>query len=347
MSTSNPPVYDGPFPGEESEEKVEQGPIGDVVGSLTTFDRSLIDGQIATAKQYPRNITTALREAITLATLDEETAKSMLYALKRGNKLIPGPSVRLAEILAYSWTNLRVETDIVGEDAKTVTGMGTCFDLEKNVAVRVRTKRRITDKNGHRYNDDMIVVTGNAASSIAFRNAVFRVVPRAYVDKVYAAAKTASLGKGGTMTEKRQAVIDWFSKLAVKPEELFALLEIRGIDDIGEDELIQLRGLANAIKEGEQSVETVFRSHHVKSDGTTELNAALKKDRTPAPPKPAAAEPTTATAPAAPTPAATSNDDTSDDSDDALLRDDLELLRGEASTTTSTNPNTTTNRRKS
>lgn len=302
----------------ESEE-VQTGEVLSLVdgnGALSAVDRASIDMQIATAKRYPRSVTAALRDAVSLATLDEETAASMMYSLKRAGKVIEGPSARLAEIMAYSWTNLRADADIVAEDAKYVTAMGTCFDLEKNVAVRVRVRRRITDSKGKRYNDDMIGTTSNAAISIALRNSVFKVVPRAFVDQVYKKARSASLGKGGTITQKRQAAIEWWGKLGVKPEEVFDLLEVKGVDDIGEDELITLRGFANAVKEGEQSVEALFRAER-QADASA-LTEALRTKKA----EPSDANPATSSGPA---PLATN---TAADEDD-LLQDDLALLRAE------------------
>ena len=227
--------------------------------ALEAVDRASIDVQVATAKKYPRSVDQALKEALTLATLDEQTAGSCFYVLPRGGKKIEGPSARLAEIMAYSWGNLRVDADIVAEDHSHVTAMGTCFDLEKNVAVRVRVKRRITDKHGKRFKEDMIGVTCNAAISIALRNAVFKVVPAALVNRVYAEARNASVGKGGTVTQKRQNALEWFTKLGVTEAQVFEVLGVRGVDDIGVDELVTLRGLRTAIKDGETSVEQAFR----------------------------------------------------------------------------------------
>lgn len=264
--------------GTEEAVEVEVGSVALLSGNeaLSAVDRAAIDIQVATAKQYPRSIDRSLKEALTLATLDEETAASMIYALPRGGKTIEGPSARLAEVMAYSWGNLRADADIVAEDKTHVTAMGTCFDLEKNVAIRVRVKRRITDSKGKRYNEDMIGVTSNAAISIALRNAVFKVIPRAFADRIYVEARRASLGKGGTMANKRAAALDWFGKVGVRPEEVYALLEVKGLDDIGEDQLITLRGLKNAIKDGETSVEAVFRPLKG-SEGSSELNEATDK----------------------------------------------------------------------
>ena len=242
---------------------------------LGAVDRASIDMQIATAKQYPRSVDQSLKDALTLATLDEETAASMFYALPRSGKTIEGPSARLAEIMAYSWGNLRVDADIVGEDATHVTAMGTCFDLEKNVAIRVRVKRRITDRHGKRFNEDMIVVTSNAAISIALRNSVFKIIPAALVQRIYQEARRASLGEGGTITQKRQKAMDWFSNLGISDTQVFDLLGIKGLDDIGEDHLITLRGLVTAIKDGETSVEQVF-SPPVNTQETEDLNAEIK-----------------------------------------------------------------------
>lgn len=271
------------LPGEEDIVVIEEAAGGlqllDSGSALSAVERANIDVQITTAKRYPRQITTAIREAQSMACVDAKTAETMTYALKRGKgrdaKIIEGPSVRLAEIMAYAWGNMRIDSQIVAEDKTHITAQGTCFDLQKNIATRVQVKRRITDKNGKRYNDDMIGVTGNAAISIALRNAVFKVIPFSLTSRVYLAARAAMLGQG-TLKEKRANAMEHFAKLGVKPDEIYALLDVKGEDDVLEDQLVTLRGFANAIKEGEMTVESVFRSDvEQTSSGTDEINAAL------------------------------------------------------------------------
>lgn len=258
-------------------------------GALGAVDRAAIDVQVNTAKQFPRSITKSMREAQSLACVDRKTAETMVYAVKRGGKIIEGPSVRLAEIMVYAFGNIRNDADIVGQDKQFVTAMGTCFDLEKNVATRIRVRRRITDKNGRTYNEDMIGTTSNAAISIAYRNAVFKTIPFSLTNRIYQMARKAMLGQG-TLVEKRKEMLEHFAGLKVKPEEIFALLEVKGLDDVMEDQLVTLRGFANSIKEGEMSVETVFRSG-AQSNGTTELNEALKARSAPKAPTPVAVRP--------------------------------------------------------
>jgi len=67
-------------------------PTGDLIiddqETLRAMAKAEIDQQIATAKQYPRSMTQFHNDAITLATLDQETAAAMMYALPRGGKKI-------------------------------------------------------------------------------------------------------------------------------------------------------------------------------------------------------------------------------------------------------------------
>ena len=263
-------------------EDVEELEVLDGTLALTAVDRAAIDIQIATAKAYPRSVTKALQEAETLVRLDAETARSCFYRLPRGKdrdgnaQYIEGPSVRMAEIMAHSWGNLRIDADVVAIEEKWAVAMGTCFDLEKNVAVRVRVRRRITDRYGKRFNEDMIGVTSNAAISIAVRNAVFKVIPNAFTRQLFKKAQQASLGSG-TMQEKRKKALDEFAKLKVKPDQLFSLLGIAGEDDIGIEHLITLHGLLTAINDGDTTVEQTFYPSAEKSNGAQELDQALKE----------------------------------------------------------------------
>ena len=245
----------------------EQGQMVAIDGALAlaTLNRSEIDMQITTAKKYPRSITTVNRQAMELATLDEETAGTMFYALPRGGKKIEGPSIRLAEVIGSCWGNLRYGSRVVAIDPpgrkgepQFVTAQGMCHDLEKNVAIAWETKRRITGKDGQRFNEDMIQVTGAAACAIALREAIFKVVPRALIKPIYEAAKLTSIGKAESIGEKRAKMLAHFAKMGVDEEHVLTAVEVKGVDDIGIDELITLRGIATAVKDGDTTVDEAF-----------------------------------------------------------------------------------------
>lgn len=217
-----------------------------------------VDVQITTARRYPRSVRTFIDEALAMATLDEETAAACFYALPRDGKTIDGPSARLAEIVASAWGHMRVQARIVDEDDRFVTARGEAWDIQRNVAIAFDTRRRITDKKGKKYSDDMVMVTGNAASSIALRNAIFKAVPSAFWRPIYLKCREVAVGKAETLVHKRTAMLAYFQKMGVDEARVLATLGVHGVEDIGLEQLATLRGLATAVKDGETSVDDAF-----------------------------------------------------------------------------------------
>lgn len=239
---------------------------------LAAINRSEVDMQISTAKQYPRDIQAALNRIQTLATLDEETAGDCFYTLRRGNggQVIEGLSVRFAEIIAGAWGNLRAQARIIGNDGRTITAQGVCHDLETNFAVSVEVKRRITDKNGRTYNEDMQVMTGNAACAIAFRNAVLKVVPKSVTKRIIEQVKQVAIGKAMDLETSRARMIAYYGKLGVNKAAVFSYLGVKREQDIDAQMIFELRGLANALKEGTTSIAETFTTASTSSEKTAE-----------------------------------------------------------------------------
>lgn len=225
-------------------------------------DRAAIDIQISTAKAYPRNIKRAIENSIAIVTMDKETASTCTYAVPRAGKAITGPSVHLAKILAQNWGNLRIETKVVGIDARHITSQGVCFDLENNIAIKVEVKRSIMTSKG-RMTDDMITVTGNAGNSIALRNAVLSVIPKAIVDKVYGEAKSKITGDVSDKTKllaRRKQVIDGLKDTySLTEAEIIGAVGKASVDHLTSDDLVVLIGIGTAIKDGDTDIDTAFR----------------------------------------------------------------------------------------
>lgn len=226
--------------------------------AIASLNSSEIDTQITTAKMYPRSLKSFRNEALEMATLDEPTAQECMYGLKRGGKVIEGPSARMAEIVASAWGNCRVGARIVDRDSKFVTAQGTFLDLQKNYACSIEVPRRITDKKGNTFNDDMIGVTANAACSIALRNVVFKGVPKALWWPIYAAARRTAVGDATTLSQRRGKALAAFGKMGVDEQMILRYLDVKGVQDIGLDHLGLLLGVFNSIKDGEKTIDDVF-----------------------------------------------------------------------------------------
>lgn len=231
---------------------------------LEAINRAEVDIQIATAKKYPINLELALANIKKTACMDIDTAEECFYKLPRKNnngedEEIEGVSVRLAEIMAGYWGNLRIQSRIIGNDGRTITAQGVCHDLETNLAVSVEVKRSIVTKKGYTFSPDMQVVTGNAASAIAFRNAVLKVIPKAVTKSVINQIKAFAIkGAGMSLEERVRNMIAAFGKKGVNTQQLLTYCNARDIQGITAENVFDLRDILTAIKEGTTSIQEVF-----------------------------------------------------------------------------------------
>ena len=232
---------------------------------------ALIDKQIATAKAYPRSITKFMADLKTCSTPNKRVAASMFYKLPRGGKQIMGPSVRLAEVAAQCFKNLRVQAQIVDENETEVVARGMSHDVENNVAWSVEVHRRCTGRDGRRYNDDMLTLVKNVAVSIAKRQAVFAAIPKAYIDDAYEECMKVALADGRTIEQRRADMVARFKELGVSEKQICRAVSVVGIQDVGEFQIRDLIGIYSAIQNGEQTIEDYY------TDDETELKRASEE----------------------------------------------------------------------
>jgi hypothetical protein len=132
------------------------------------------------------------------------------------------------------------------------------WDLEKNVKILTQIKRSIKTKDGRPFSADMQTVTANAAASLALRNAILRVVPRSFIDEIYAEATKAAIGDATTISKKVQSMIAAFSQMGAYEEQVLKLLGKSSLAEVNQEDLITMHGIYNAIKDGTISVDEVF-----------------------------------------------------------------------------------------
>jgi hypothetical protein len=182
------------------------------------------------------------------------------YSVPRDGKQIMGPSVRLAEIAASAYRNLHVGARPleVGECDTVCTAQGVVWDLERNVRVTVEKTRRITRRDGKRFSDDMVITTQNAAASIALRDAIFRVIPRAFIDEIYKRAKAVAVGDAKAIGERRVNAVSALTKMGATQERILAALGRTEVESITIEDIERLIGNYTAIKDGQISVDDAF-----------------------------------------------------------------------------------------
>lgn len=247
---------------------------------LDAIEKANVDTQVSTAKQYPRDITRALNNSIVMATIDQQTAQTMGYALPRGGKPITGPSVHLAKLIVSNWGNIRAEAKVVQITDSQVVSRGTCWDLENNVATAFEVRRSIKGKNGQRFTDDMITVVGNAANAIAYRNAVFSVIPKAITDKVYQAAQhciTGDLSDDAKLLQRRTQCLKFFNdEYGITEAEVVKLCGKQTVNQIRGEEIALLVGIYQSLKDGDTTVDEIMKPIRKEENKSTIANAAIE-----------------------------------------------------------------------
>lgn len=230
------------------------------------INRTEVDIAITTSKQYPRNLQLAKEEIFACATTSRETAESCFYVLPRAGKTIEGPSVRLAEIINYCYGNINSAVRVVSNDGKKITSQAVAHDLERNNRVLTEVSRNIVDKKGQTYSQDMQIVTGNAAGSIAWRNAIFRLIPNAVWIDIQEKIKKFIVGDGKEMLKRRNALLKKFENLGVTTDDILKKLKLASIESIDTEVMVKLYGVLTAIGESTSSVEEVFGAAPTKTD---------------------------------------------------------------------------------
>lgn len=260
------------------------------IETIEANSRAEYDIQIATAKKYPRNLSRIKDNVVAIATMSKETAETCRYALPRGGKTLSGVSVHLARIMAQQYGNVRVDSRVKQITDKHVIAEAVCFDLETNYAVKVEVRRSIVNKFGQKFNDDMITVTGNAASAIAYRNAVLAVIPKGITDSAYQAALrmiTGDLTSEEKLIAARKKAVDYFKdQYKVSEEQIFKAIGVKAMAQIREEQIADLRGLEQSLKDSETTVDDAFGMSFNKDENVT----ARKAEQTPTAKKPTTKE---------------------------------------------------------
>ena len=218
--------------------------------ALVAVQRGEIDAQIATAKTYPRDPREFIQDAIRWATEDPATAESCMYRLEKGGQVIEGPSVRLAEIAAQAYGNLRVASRLVAEQEKFVVVEAVAHDLEKNNAQRAEVVASIWGKHG-RYSQDLVQTTILAAQAKARRNAILAVIPGAWIRKIMIQVEAVNEKTQEALGERVEKLLGWAeARMKIPRARILAALGKRSAEALTSDDLLTIRTGLEEIRDG-------------------------------------------------------------------------------------------------
>jgi len=222
------------------------------------------------AKKFPRNEQAAIvriRQAVQRYSL----AEIALYSFPRAGKTVTGPSIRLAEVLAQSWGNMDFGVREL-EQVETATGGRStlesyCSDLETNThqtrTFMVFHKRRVGKGKNFKVEslDDPRDIYEHVANHGArrMRACITSIIPRDVVDMAVDQVRaTLRKGNGELLIDRVNKMSLVFAQQGVSVEMLEKKLG-HELKLTTEDEIVELQGIFNALKNGESKRQDWFK----------------------------------------------------------------------------------------
>lgn len=220
-----------------------------------TRELSEIKGKMYLARQFPRDPEWCKQNMLTECQR-VELAQSAQYEYPKGDTVVKGPSIRLVEVLARHWGNLDFGVNEIEAQNGSTLIKAFAWDLESNVydekTFNVKHERS-TKKGTFKLTDERDIYEMVANKGARRKRAcLLSVLPGWYVDaaiETCEATLKASLTQGKSMEEVRAAIVAAFAEFGITPEQI-AEKTGRDVDKLTDNDVVKLRHLYSAIKDG-------------------------------------------------------------------------------------------------
>lgn len=244
--------------------------ISTIPDQIAGMARAEMETAVAFAMEHPRDMEVFMEKAMRQATLTVEIAQDCIYAKPVGDDTINGPSIRLAEIVIANYKHIRAASRYVGEQDNRVLCQTIMIDLENNTQILEEVAVSITGRSGGRFSPSVVDNTIAATKSKSWRNAAFKIVPRAFVDTIQEACRKVITGeqpasmetgrKTETLADQIARTVKHFEALGVPRERILARFGRESAKDLNRDDLLTLVGFVTQLKQpdNDETLDTLF-----------------------------------------------------------------------------------------
>jgi len=230
----------------------------------------------AVTVQNPRSMSRAIKSLMTEA---KHAGQSFYYRwpIKKksgGTSYVQGPSIDLAMAMARHYGNCVVDVD-VKETHSHFIFKGVFIDLETGFTVP-RLFRQVKSREMGNYDadraEDMVFQIGH---SKAQRNAIIKAMPGWLVEQLIQISMEAAANdiKSENIEMSRAKSVSYFEGYGVTQEVLESMLDKKA-DKWMNDDILKLRDIAEAIRNGNVSVDEVFKEY--RENKSNEMESKLK-----------------------------------------------------------------------
>lgn len=211
-----------------------------------------IQAAVFMAKQFPRDCLRS-RDNILKACQRPQLAKTATYQYVRGGSSIIGPSIRLAEMLANEWGNVRYGfVELEQTQFKTVA-QAFAWNIETNVKVTrtITVKHERATKKGTVFLTDPRDIYEMVANFMQrrVRACILAVIPGDIVEEALEECEKTLRATADTSPEGIKKLLDAFSALGVTREIIEKHIQ-RNVEAITPGNIVNLRRIYQSIKDG-------------------------------------------------------------------------------------------------
>lgn len=241
-------------------------PVAPTTGAAqeTESQRAIAEVQAAIllAKRFPRD-PVAAADRILSACCRPSLAESAVYTYTRGGQDVTGPSIRLAEALAQNWGNLQFGIRELAQGGGKSTVEAFAWDVETNTRqVKVFEVPHVRDtRQGRKLLTDSRDIYEMVANQGArrLRACILGVIPGDVVDAALAQCEATLKSNIDVTADGIKKLLDAFAEIGVTTEAIARKIGHK-VDSLNGPELVRLRKVYRAIKDGYTSPEVEFPS---------------------------------------------------------------------------------------
>lgn len=228
----------------------------------TTREAQEVQAAVFMAKRFPRDENQAMAR-ISQSCQRRGLAEKAIYTYPKGGQNVTGPSIRLAEAIAQSWGNLQCGVVELSQEAGESTCMAYCWDIETNFRdTKVFTvPHTIQTKKGAKQLTDPRDIYEHVANQGARRKraCILAVIPKDVVDfALEACQKTLASAYKEPLIDRLRNMANVFQKEFSVPLESIEKYIGYKLDSFTEMDMVTLRGVYTALKEGSAKREDYF-----------------------------------------------------------------------------------------
>lgn len=242
-----------------------------------------IQAKMILARQFPRDINNC-RKLIAAECQNIKLAEHAAYEFPRGNSVVRGASIRLVEMISRYYGNFIAGIKELSQTNKKATVRAYAWDLESNFAdekVFDVEYIRSTQKGTYSITDprDKYEMMANMAARRK-RACMQAIIPQYLIDEAMEICQKtlekSIVGEKKNLPEIRTKMLEQFQVLAEWiTEDDFKTVCGKDFDKLNEKDIVKLRSLYNAIKDGFVKPEVAFKKETTPEEPSMEEKQSL------------------------------------------------------------------------